>query len=111
MIGGFIKGIEARPLVLDEFDEKLWVVAVETVRVMPDGGLLFQFKNGAGFEDSQKKCSPYEALKPVIRLVLNFIWVEGIQVDLLKLWKQQLLWRPRMGQIEQCVLVLIIVAD
>jgi len=52
MLEGFIQGIEARPLILDEFDEKLWVVAVERVEVMPDGRLLFQIKNGAVVEDS-----------------------------------------------------------
>ena len=46
MIEGFIKGIEARPLVLEEFDEKLWTVAVDRVTVMPDGRLLFGFKGG-----------------------------------------------------------------
>lgn len=52
MLEGFIQGIEARPLVLEELDEKLWVVAVEKVRVMPDGRMLFQFKNGTVVEDS-----------------------------------------------------------
>ena len=55
MLEGFIQGIEGRPLVLDEFDEKLWVMAVEVVKVMPDGRLLFQFKNGAVVEGSQQK--------------------------------------------------------
>ncbi|KAF0194455.1 MAG: hypothetical protein FD169_1776 [Bacillota bacterium] len=46
MLEGFIQGIEARPLILDEFDEKLWSVAVEKVRVMSDGRLMFSFKDG-----------------------------------------------------------------
>ncbi|MBS3938773.1 MAG: recombinase family protein [Peptococcaceae bacterium] len=47
---GFIQGIETRPLVLEEFDEKLWVVAVEKVRVLPDGRLMYSFKDGTGIE-------------------------------------------------------------
>jgi len=46
MFEGFIRGIESRPLALEEFDEKLWVVAVDTVKVMPDGRMLFEFKDG-----------------------------------------------------------------
>ena len=53
MLEGFIQGIEARPLVLEEFDEKLWVVAAEKVRVMPDGRLMFSFKDGTDVEDSR----------------------------------------------------------
>lgn len=50
MLEGFIQGIEGRPLVLDEFDEKLWVMAVEVVKVMPDGRLMFSFKDGTEIE-------------------------------------------------------------
>jgi len=39
MLETFIKGIESSPLVLEEFDDKLWAVAVEKVKVMPDGRL------------------------------------------------------------------------
>jgi len=51
MLDGFIRAIETRPLVLEEFDEKLWVVAVEKVRVMPDGRLIFSFKDGTEIEE------------------------------------------------------------
>lgn len=50
MLEGFIQGIEARPLVLEEFDEKLWTMAVETVRVMPDGRMMFGFRDGTEIE-------------------------------------------------------------
>lgn len=50
MLETFIKGIESRPLVLEEFDDKLWVVAVEKVKVMPDGRLVFSFKDGTEVE-------------------------------------------------------------
>jgi len=43
MLATFIKGIESRPLVLEEFDDKLWAVAVEKAKVMPDGRLVFRF--------------------------------------------------------------------
>jgi len=37
-------------LVLEEFDEKLWAVAVEKVTVKPDGRLVFAFKDGTEIE-------------------------------------------------------------
>jgi len=46
----FIKGIESYSLVLEEFDEKLWAVAVENVKVMPDGRMMFYFKDGTEVE-------------------------------------------------------------
>ena len=46
----FIKGIKSCPLVLEKFDDKLWVVAVEKVTVVPDGRLLFGFKDGTEIE-------------------------------------------------------------
>lgn len=47
----FIRNIKSRPLAFDEFDEKLWLVAVEKVTVMPDGKLVFLFKNGMKIEE------------------------------------------------------------
>lgn len=46
----FIKGIESSPMVLGEFDNKLWAVAVEKVKVMPNGRLVFCFKDGTEVE-------------------------------------------------------------
>lgn len=46
----FIKGVGSRTLVLDEFDDKLWAVAIEKVKVMPDGRLVFSFKDGTEIE-------------------------------------------------------------
>jgi DNA invertase Pin-like site-specific DNA recombinase len=42
----FIKGIESHPLVLEKFDDKLWTLAVENVKVMTDGRLMLSFKDG-----------------------------------------------------------------
>ena len=50
MLEGFIQSLETRPLVLEEFDEKLWAVAVEKIKVKPDGSLAFYFKDGAGIK-------------------------------------------------------------
>jgi len=50
MFDTFIKGIETRPLILEEFDDKLWAVTVDKVKVMPDGRLVFNFKDGANIE-------------------------------------------------------------
>lgn len=50
MIGGFIKGIETRALVLEEFEEKLWTVAVEKVTVTTRGKLVFSCNDGTKIE-------------------------------------------------------------
>ena len=46
----FIRNIESQPLVLEEFDEKLWAVAIEKVKVILDGMLVFSFKEGTEVE-------------------------------------------------------------
>jgi len=46
MLEGYVRGIESCALVLEEFDEKLWAVAVENVKVAPDEMLVFRFKDG-----------------------------------------------------------------
>ena len=43
----YIRGIESQPLVIDGFDDRLWVVAIDRVTVMADGGLTFRFKDGS----------------------------------------------------------------
>lgn len=45
ILDGFIREIEIRPLVIEEFDEKLWVVVVEKVTVHRNGRLEFVFKD------------------------------------------------------------------
>ncbi|MBS3977126.1 MAG: hypothetical protein KGZ75_10465 [Syntrophomonadaceae bacterium] len=52
MLETFIKGIGTRPLIMEEFEDKLWAVAVETVKVMQDGRLMFRFKDGTEIEGS-----------------------------------------------------------
>lgn len=42
----FIRDLASCPLVIDEFDERLWVVTVDTVTVTKDGRLVFRFKDG-----------------------------------------------------------------
>lgn len=46
VIDGFIRELKKRSLVLDEFDERLWMAAVEKVTVRVDGGMVFCFKDG-----------------------------------------------------------------
>ena len=46
----FIKAIESGPQILEDFDDKLWAVAIEKVKVMSDGRLVFSFRNGAEIE-------------------------------------------------------------
>jgi hypothetical protein len=45
--------IKSQTLVLEEFDDKLWVMAVEKVKVTPDGRLVFGFKDGTEIEGFQ----------------------------------------------------------
>ena len=43
----FIREIASRPLVIDEFDERLWTEAIDRVIVTMDGRLNFRFKDGS----------------------------------------------------------------
>ena len=45
-IDGFVRGIRKRPLVVTEFDEKLWLAVIDRVVVDGNGGMVFHFKNG-----------------------------------------------------------------
>ena len=47
ILDAFIREIESRPLVIDEFDDRLWTVAIDRVVVTADGGLSFRFKDGS----------------------------------------------------------------
>lgn len=49
-LDGFMRAIETRPLVLEEFDEKLWVVAVEKITVTTKGKAVFGFRGGIEIE-------------------------------------------------------------
>ena len=46
-IDGFIKDIKSRPLIITEFDEKLWLAVTDTATVAQDGTMTFRFKNGS----------------------------------------------------------------
>lgn len=50
ILDSFIKEIQTRPTVIDEFDERLWTVTVDKVTVMPDSKLVFGFKDGSAVE-------------------------------------------------------------
>ena len=45
-IGGFMFEIHERDDSLDAFDERLWCVTVDTVKVQTDGKFAVVFKNG-----------------------------------------------------------------
>ena len=45
-IGGFMFEIHERDDALDTFDERLWCITVETVKVQTDGNFTVVFKNG-----------------------------------------------------------------
>ena len=47
VIGAFVRDIVNQPpLTIEEFDDKLWVAAIERVVVGRDGVMLFRFRNG-----------------------------------------------------------------
>ena len=46
VLENFIRDLATSEGILTEFDEHLWLAAVEKVLVMPNGGLTFQFKDG-----------------------------------------------------------------
>ena len=43
----FIKDVESRPLVISEFDEKLWLAVIDTATVAQDSAITFRFRNGS----------------------------------------------------------------
>lgn len=46
-LDSFIKDIESHPLVLDQFDEKIWIASIDKTKVSSDGSLMFCFKDGS----------------------------------------------------------------
>ena len=42
----FVREVEIRPLILESFDEKLWLAVVDQVTVSVGGGMGFRFRNG-----------------------------------------------------------------
>ena len=42
----FVREVVNRPLVLEAFDEKLWLAVVDQVTVGVDGEMVFRFRNG-----------------------------------------------------------------
>jgi hypothetical protein len=44
VIDGFIRELKTRPLVIDEFDERLWMAVVEKITIGVDGGMVFGFR-------------------------------------------------------------------
>ena len=42
----FIKTLKQQPLVVDEWNERLWITLLDTAMVNCDGKIVFQFKNG-----------------------------------------------------------------
>ena len=47
LIEVFIKDIASRPLVINEFDETLWLTVIDTATVTQDGTMTFRFRNGS----------------------------------------------------------------
>ncbi|HNW87631.1 MAG TPA: hypothetical protein PKJ47_11925 [Candidatus Limiplasma sp.] len=46
----FVREVESRPLVLEAFDEKLWLAVVDQVTVGVDGMMMYRFRNGTDTE-------------------------------------------------------------
>jgi len=51
----FIEALRTQPLVLDTWDERLWITLVEKGTVHTDGGVAFEFKNGTVIEVGSEK--------------------------------------------------------
>jgi hypothetical protein len=51
----FIEALRKRPLVLDAWDERLWITLVEKGTVRKDGSIAFTFKNGTVIEVRSEK--------------------------------------------------------
>ena len=46
----FIRELKIQPLVLEEWDERLWVVILDQATVFRDGRIVFRFKCGSEIE-------------------------------------------------------------
>ena len=46
----FIEALKKQPLVLDEWDERLWIALLNKATVFHDGRMVFEFKNGTEIE-------------------------------------------------------------
>ena len=46
LLDKYIRDMKKAPLILSEFDEKLWAVSVDSVTVHSDGRLVFKFRDG-----------------------------------------------------------------
>ena len=46
----FIQSIKEQPLVLEEWNERLWVGLLDKATVFHDGRMVFEFKNGTEIE-------------------------------------------------------------
>ena len=51
----FIETLQERPMVLDAWDERLWITLVEKGTVRKDGSIAFTFKNDTVIEVGCKK--------------------------------------------------------
>jgi site-specific DNA recombinase len=51
LLESFIRDIRTRPLVLEEFDEKLWIAVIDKAKVLSDGQMQFYFKDGTCVEE------------------------------------------------------------
>jgi len=50
LLGTFIRNLATAPLALTEFNEPLWMTAVDSVKVLTTGKLIFSFRNGIDVE-------------------------------------------------------------
>jgi len=46
----FIEALKKQPLVLEEWDERLWVALIDKATVFRDGRIVFRFKGGSEIE-------------------------------------------------------------
>jgi site-specific DNA recombinase len=50
ILDSFIKNLENCPLIIEEFDEGLWMMTVKNIKVLDDGKIIYNFKDGTEIE-------------------------------------------------------------
>lgn len=53
----FISALKEKPLVIEEFDEELWICLLESATVYSDSKVMFRFKNGTEITEQSQESS------------------------------------------------------
>ena len=53
----FISALKEKPLVIEEFDEELWICLLESATVYSDSKVMFRFKSGTEITEQSQESS------------------------------------------------------